>query len=557
MEDHSLCAQTFHQQQIPILEPTPPHHDKEMDSPPSQDDLAHNIDDTASSSAVDNSQSGFTHGFTLLQTDQTQPPVATETPTPMTFLAHDFIQDTTDDQSPPKHTTHDDINEGPLLIWDGDNVAGVIGLDSTERNELVSISGACDFGGNDGVDSIDPKHQPTSNEVVEERRGSVTLDDDDDDGERHPNLNQQVDLAAIFDRLDTSTTPSSMIATPSSEQDNHQNDALNPPFYLDDTAIRLLDASTSITTTTADTQTDAYYYLDHSPRTRYSIDDNDQQQQQQQHDSSSIVSTSISATPTSSYQINVEDQSLNRTTTVGSDERTLSEPVGPRHEWESDRQASECRRCGRRFNFLIRRHHCRRCGQIVCDRCSSHRVRLPVEEIVEDPLISTSHYPIIALNPQRVCEACIRIPIKADPISIAHSSSVQDNLGGNSANGSNQRHLSMNMRRSDSQQSLMVECPVCGSGLLGMRKEQQEYHLNQCLNTGSPVIRPPRYIIYTLMEGVSQVGDECPICFEEFQVGNKIARMVCLCSYHQRCLREWLDRGKGCPIHYDSNIGTY
>ncbi|KAI8334452.1 hypothetical protein BC941DRAFT_105290 [Chlamydoabsidia padenii] len=103
----------------------------------------------------------------------------------------------------------------------------------------------------------------------------------------------------------------------------------------------------------------------------------------------------------------------------------------------------------------------------------------------------------------------------------------------------------------------MTECPVCGTGLLGMRKGQQETHLNQCLNTGSPTVRPPRYIIYTLTEGTVQVGDECPICFEEFEVGNKIARMVCLCSYHRHCLRDWLERGNGCPIHYDSNIGTY
>jgi hypothetical protein len=27
--------------------------------------------------------------------------------------------------------------------------------------------------------------------------------------------------------------------------------------------------------------------------------------------------------------------------------------------WESDKDANECRRCKRRFNFLLRRHHCR------------------------------------------------------------------------------------------------------------------------------------------------------------------------------------------------------
>lgn len=33
--------------------------------------------------------------------------------------------------------------------------------------------------------------------------------------------------------------------------------------------------------------------------------------------------------------------------------------------------------------------------------------------------------------------------------------------------------------------------------------------------------------------------------------GEKIARMICLCSYHRHCLAEWLERGKGCPVHYD------
>lgn len=40
---------------------------------------------------------------------------------------------------------------------------------------------------------------------------------------------------------------------------------------------------------------------------------------------------------------------------------TLSSNLLPRSQrvWEMDRQAPECRRCHRRFNFLVRRHHCR------------------------------------------------------------------------------------------------------------------------------------------------------------------------------------------------------
>lgn len=34
--------------------------------------------------------------------------------------------------------------------------------------------------------------------------------------------------------------------------------------------------------------------------------------------------------------------------------------------WEMDRQAPECRRCHRRFNFLVRRHHCRYVVHYIC-----------------------------------------------------------------------------------------------------------------------------------------------------------------------------------------------
>ncbi|KAI8379567.1 FYVE zinc finger-domain-containing protein [Radiomyces spectabilis] len=219
-----------------------------------------------------------------------------------------------------------------------------------------------------------------------------------------------------------------------------------------------------------------------------------------------------------------------------------SQPQSPqrRKVWESDRQASECRRCGRRFNFLVRRHHCRRCGQIVCDKCSSHRVRLPADEIVEDPMVSTAHYTIIAMQPQRVCDACIRLPLKADP----------------DTRSSHPLNIRNAMKRTSSSQSLMSECPVCGHDLLGMRKTDQERHLQQCLNTGSPPVHLPRYIVYKLSADSPQINEECPICFDEFQVGDKIARMVCLCSFHHQCLSDWLQRGRGCPVHYDASFAS-
>jgi len=33
----------------------------------------------------------------------------------------------------------------------------------------------------------------------------------------------------------------------------------------------------------------------------------------------------------------------------------------------------KCEECGRDFDFLTRRHHCRRCGRCLCSRCSNYK----------------------------------------------------------------------------------------------------------------------------------------------------------------------------------------
>jgi len=48
--------------------------------------------------------------------------------------------------------------------------------------------------------------------------------------------------------------------------------------------------------------------------------------------------------------------------------------------WVPDWQMVQCMRCGERFNPLLRRHHCRACGALVCYSCSRHFVALTPEE---------------------------------------------------------------------------------------------------------------------------------------------------------------------------------
>ncbi|EDV42765.1 uncharacterized protein Dana_GF16864 [Drosophila ananassae] len=49
-----------------------------------------------------------------------------------------------------------------------------------------------------------------------------------------------------------------------------------------------------------------------------------------------------------------------------------------RQQWTRDEEATHCMCCRRAaFTMLMRRHHCRRCGRVVCYACSTHRMRIP------------------------------------------------------------------------------------------------------------------------------------------------------------------------------------
>ncbi|KAG7277732.1 hypothetical protein CRUP_023020 [Coryphaenoides rupestris] len=45
--------------------------------------------------------------------------------------------------------------------------------------------------------------------------------------------------------------------------------------------------------------------------------------------------------------------------------------------WVPDRECPRCMQCNAKFDFLTRKHHCRRCGRCFCDKCCSRKVALP------------------------------------------------------------------------------------------------------------------------------------------------------------------------------------
>ncbi|KIX08060.1 uncharacterized protein Z518_02715 [Rhinocladiella mackenziei CBS 650.93] len=72
------------------------------------------------------------------------------------------------------------------------------------------------------------------------------------------------------------------------------------------------------------------------------------------------------------------DNRLSRTSSNGS-----RRYVVPR--WQPDSEVSECPICKRPFTWMFRRHHCRKCGRVVCNDCSPHRITIPRPFIVRPP----------------------------------------------------------------------------------------------------------------------------------------------------------------------------
>ncbi|TDL29708.1 hypothetical protein BD410DRAFT_37290 [Rickenella mellea] len=215
-------------------------------------------------------------------------------------------------------------------------------------------------------------------------------------------------------------------------------------------------------------------------------------------------------------------------------------------QWERDDAVSECRGCRRRFNFLFRKH-CRRCGRIFCDRCSSFRAVLDPSDIVHDPALPETTQ---SGSSHRVCESCYDESNASIPPRLMGSRTTSmERIVIDQERLAIPTHL--NRSESSSQISDLADCPVCGQNLadLGLASEQ-ETHVKSCLEGGvGSLHQPAKYLVYRLPGESTLVGTECVICLEEFLKGSMVARLSCLCSFHNTCLSAWLQRGRTCPVH--------
>ncbi|KAJ5180900.1 hypothetical protein N7492_004110 [Penicillium capsulatum] len=329
--------------------------------------------------------------------------------------------------------------------------------------------------------------------------------------------------------------------------------------------------------------------------------------------------------------------------------------------WQPDSEVTSCPICGKMFSFWYRKHHCRKCGRVVCASCSPHRITIPRQYIVRPseltelaesssnpthPVVDLTEEPptpssptnpsssspptpsISIINPAlgggeevRLCNPCVPDP-NPNPLGYAairprgHRSTQslsftmgnhwsRPTRGGTGASDSRPMWISHNQlvaaepRCSQaciahasqfnplfppsatpqaSQRPAVSEqdtCPVCRRGFPPLTNEQpleaREAHIRSCIdNYGAPGQQQPtstsqappavatRMLEFTATEkdclGSDGNGNlaECTICMEEYEVGQALARLECLCKFHRKCISGWFERKMECPVHKGS-----
>ncbi|KAH9263056.1 hypothetical protein BASA83_013634 [Batrachochytrium salamandrivorans] len=269
---------------------------------------------------------------------------------------------------------------------------------------------------------------------------------------------------------------------------------------------------------------------------------------------------------------------------------------------------------------MLRRHHCRRCGNIFCDGCSSRRVMIPISMFLDDNRNRNLSMVLSASNgddvgnsdqPNHGNSGVLQSDTSASSVSdafhpsdINHSghtvisvseppSSATPLAAGGPASKERIPDLfgpySRSQHRLSLSGSIMAECPVCQQVLIGgMSESDVEAHVAACLESvarsldtstmafdeqrtnatasadvaGSEStgiigrsmrgVSGNRYIVQVLASTLPDV--ECTICMEEFEKGQRIARLNCLCMFHYHCIQEWFANpqyGKQmCPVHF-------
>jgi hypothetical protein len=175
--------------------------------------------------------------------------------------------------------------------------------------------------------------------------------------------------------------------------------------------------------------------------------------------------------------------------------------------WQSDEEASNCNSCYRTFSFFLRRHHCRWCGRVFCDRCSGNRQEVVPGMILGPGNIADQRFLSTSPMRMRVCNSCYGRQHAAD-----HFRSRAQTMPPMTSNPSTQQRqhsqTTSNQSIASTQPDVIFECPICrirfDSSETPMTQADIEGHLNNCLTKGAgKEIAGDRYIgMFVLLVGI-------------------------------------------------------
>ena len=158
-------------------------------------------------------------------------------------------------------------------------------------------------------------------------------------------------------------------------------------------------------------------------------------------------------------------------------------PTAQTGSWEKDTNVQTCRRCMRRFTLFLRKHHCRRCGRIFCDACTSHRAYIPENVHITDPALPEM-FDSESRSAVRICDWCMN-EYHIEPVPPRGRTTATDDT-------STWSHLLWRISSPWSGEApspidpdALNECPVCDLHLHTLASTQErEQHVATCLEDG-------------------------------------------------------------------------
>ncbi|KAH0700137.1 hypothetical protein KY284_014352 [Solanum tuberosum] len=136
----------------------------------------------------------------------------------------------------------------------------------------------------------------------------------------------------------------------------------------------------------------------------------------------------------------------------GFDWMKLMRPLNEEKDhWVPDEAIRKCTACGTNFSAFVRRHHCRNCGDIFCDKCTQGRTALTADEDAQPVRVCDR---CMAEVTQRLSNAKAAVRVAAMPSHVDLAKKLQEEMD-------KKRKTSTGHTSQGSRRMREVACPTC------------------------------------------------------------------------------------------------